>query len=95
MFVKTDWISFTAGLHNSESSKGQMISINLPRAAKIIFHFRVQISLYISTEEIVKRQLFIRGRAFATFLEFEKAFAGCKKSFRRLHAAQFTALLYT
>jgi len=27
----------TAGLHNSESSKGHIININVPRAAKVYF----------------------------------------------------------
>jgi len=27
--------SFSAGLHNSESSKGQVIKINVPQAAKV------------------------------------------------------------
>jgi len=33
-------------------------------------------------EEILEQQLFIRGRAFATFSTVEKALADCKKSFR-------------
>jgi len=33
-------------------------------------------------KEILKRLLLIRGRDFATFITIDKAFAGCKKSFR-------------
>ena len=68
-------------LHNSESSKGQIININLPPAANVYF-----ISMWrfpCSMEEILEQQLLIRGRAFATFSTVEKALAGRKKSFRR------------
>jgi len=39
-------------------------------------------------EEILKRRLFIRGRAFATFSTIEKALVGHKKNFRGSHAAR-------
>jgi len=39
-------------------------------------------------EEILKRQLLMRGREFATFSAIEKAFAGRKKSFRGPYAVQ-------
>jgi len=39
-------------------------------------------------EEILKRQLLIRGRAFATFSSTEKALAGRKKSFRGMYVVQ-------
>jgi len=61
---------YRTGLHNS-SSKGQIISTNLPRAAKVYF-----ISMWrfrYCMEEILERQLLIRGRAFATFSTMEKA----------------------
>jgi len=37
-------------------------------------------------EEILKGQLLIRSRAFATFSTIEKALAGRKKSFRAVRA---------
>ena len=60
--------------HNSESSKGQIVNINLPWVAKVYF-----ISMWrfrCSMEEILERQLHIRGRVFATFSTIEKALAG-------------------
>jgi len=39
-------------------------------------------------EEILERQLFVRGRAFATFSTIEKALAGRKNSFRGPHAGR-------
>jgi len=33
------------GLHNSESSKGQIVNITLPWITKVSFHFDVEISL--------------------------------------------------
>jgi len=52
------------GLHSSESSRGQMINIYMPRAA----------SLFI-LEEILERQLLIPRRTFATFFTIQKALA--------------------
>jgi len=63
-----------AGLHNSESSKGQIININLARAAEVYF-----ISMQIfrcSMENILEQQLLIQGRVFAIFTTIEKALAG-------------------
>jgi len=39
-----------AGLHNSESSKGEIIDINLQQAAKSPFYFDVEISLWYGGE---------------------------------------------
>jgi len=75
-----------AGLHNSESSKGQIINKNLPQDAKVYI-----ISMWkfpCSMEDNVERQLLTRGRAFATFSTIEKALAGRKKSFRRPNVVQ-------
>jgi len=36
-------------------------------------------------EEILERQLLIRGGAFATFFTIETVLAGCKKSFCGMH----------
>ena len=72
----------TRNLHNSESSKGQIININLPRAAKIYF-----ISVWrfrCSMEEIRKGKLIIWSRAFATFLQFRKLSRATRKSFADL-----------
>jgi len=39
-------------------------------------------------EEILKRSLLIRGRAFATFSAIEIALAGSKKTFRGTHSSR-------
>ena len=57
----------TAGLHNSESSKGQIDQHKLAACRKSLFRG--------SVEEILKGQVIIRSRAFATFsaTEFSRA----------------------
>ena len=72
----------TTGLYNSESSKNQIINNDLPQAANA--YFISMWRFHCSMDEILKQQLLIRGRAFATFSTIEKALAGCKKSYRRL-----------
>ena len=56
-----------AGLHNSESSKGQIDQHKLAAGRKSLFRH--------SVEEILKGQVIIRSRAFATFsaTEFSRA----------------------
>jgi len=74
---------FRLGLHNSESSKGQIIKINLPRAAKV--YLISMWRFHCSMEEVLQRQLLIRGRAFATYSTIEKALARrmlCRPCFR-------------
>jgi len=77
---------YRTGLHNSESSKGQVININLPRAAKV--YFISMCRFRCSMEDILEQQFLIRGRAFATFSTIEKALAGRKKSFRGPYVVQ-------
>jgi len=57
-----------AGLHNSESLKGQIDQHTLATGRKSRFG--------CSVEEILKGQLIIRSRAFATFSATEKVPAG-------------------
>jgi len=71
---------YRTGQHNSESSKGQIININLPRVAKVYFIWVWRFRCCM--EEILERQLLNRGRAFATISTIEKALVGHKKSFR-------------
>jgi len=55
-FQDTSKGMYRAGLHNSESSRGQIININWPRATKVCF-----ILIYrfcCSMEEILEQQLF-------------------------------------
>jgi len=59
----------TAGLHNSESSKGQIDQHKFPAGCKSLFRHRV--------EEILKGQVIIRSRAFATFSATEFSRAAC------------------
>jgi len=59
-----------AGLHNSESSKGQIINKNLLRDAK--FYFISMCRFRCSMEQIIGRQLLYRSRAFAEFLQLRK-----------------------
>ena len=56
-----------SGLHNSESSKGQIDQHKLAAGRKSLFRD--------SVEEILKGQVIIRSRAFATFsaTEFSQA----------------------
>jgi len=78
--------SLIPGLHNSGSSKGQIININLLRAAKVYF-----ISMYrfrCSMEEILERQSLIQCLALATFCTIEKTLAGGMKSFREPFVVQ-------
>jgi len=73
------WLSIP-GLHNSESSKGQIIITYLPRTAKV--YTILMLRFPCNVEEIPKCQLLIRSQAFVTFLTIEKPLAGRKKSFR-------------
>ena len=59
--------SFMPGLHNAESSKGQIDQHKLAAGRKSLFRH--------SVEEILKEQVIIRSRAFATFsaTEFSRA----------------------
>jgi len=66
--------------------KDQIINIDLPQAANA--YFISMWRFYCSMEEILKQQLLIRVRAFATFSTIEKALAGRKKSFRRPYIVQ-------
>jgi len=66
--------------HNLESSKGQIINTNLPRTANVYFIWMWRFRC--NMEEILERQLVIRGRDFATFSTIEKPLAGLKKTFR-------------
>ena len=75
-----------AGLHSSESSKGQIIKV-ICRGPQKSISFRCG-RFRCSMEKILERQLLIRGRAFATFSTIAKALAGRKKSFRGPHAAR-------
>ena len=59
----------TAGLHNSESSKGQIDQHKLAAGRKSLFRY--------SVEEILKGQVIIRSRAFATFSATEFSRAAC------------------
>ena len=59
----------TAGLHNSESSKGQIDQHKLAAGRKNLFRH--------SVEEILKGQVIIRSRAFATFSATEFSRAAC------------------
>ena len=61
-------ISLIAGLHNSESSKGQIDQHKLAAGRKSLFRH--------SVEEILKGQVIIRSRAFATFSATEFSRAG-------------------
>jgi len=60
-------LSCTSGLHNSESSKGQIDQQKLAARRKSLFRH--------SVEEILKGQVIIPSRAFATFsaTEFSRA----------------------
>jgi len=58
-----------AGLHNSESSKGQIDQHKLAAGRKSLFRHRV--------EEILKGQVITRSRAFATFSATEFLQAAC------------------
>ena len=71
--TKSDGLT-TTGLHNSESSKGQIDQHKFPAGRKSVFRCNV--------EEILKRQLIVRSWAFATFSTTEKAFPGRKKMSR-------------
>ena len=71
---------YRTGQHNSESSKGQIININLPRAANVYFIWMWKFRC--SVEEILERQLLLRAQAFATFSTIEKTLADLKKPFR-------------
>jgi len=73
---------YRTGQHNSESSKGQIITVNLPRATNVYFIWMSR--LRCSTEEILERQLLIRDRAFSTFSTIEKAPVDLKTTFRGL-----------
>jgi len=48
---------YRTGLHNSRNSKGQIININLPRAAKVYFTSMWRFRCCV--EEILERQLLI------------------------------------
>jgi len=65
--LKDSW----AGLHNSESSKGQIDQHKFAAGRKSLFR--------CNAEEILKEQLIVRSRAFAKFSTTEKAFPGRKK----------------
>jgi len=71
---------YRTGQHNSESSKGQIININLVRAPNVYFIWMWKFRC--SIEEILKRQLLIRDQAFVTFSTIEKTLADLKKPFR-------------
>jgi len=58
-----------AGLHNSESSKGQIDQHKLTVGCKSLFRG--------SVEEILNGQVIIRSRAFATFSATEFSRAAC------------------
>ena len=58
-----------AGLHNSESSKDQIDQHKLAAGRKSLFRH--------SVEEILKGQVIIRSRAFATFSATESSRAAC------------------
>jgi len=60
-------LTFGSGLHNSESSRGQIGQHKLAAGRKSLFRGRV--------EEILKGKVIIRSRAFATFsaTEFSRA----------------------
>jgi len=72
--------------HNSESSKGQIINVNVPRGANAYFIWMWR--LRCSMEEILEWQLLVRGWTFATFSTIEKALAGLKKNFRGTFVVQ-------
>ena len=58
----------------TQISKGQIINIIFPGATKI--YLISMWRFHCSMEEILERQLLIRGRAFATFSTIKKALAG-------------------
>ena len=71
--TRNTWILWwcTSGLHNSESSKCQIDPHEFATSHRSLF--------YCGMEKILKQQLFIKIRAFATFSATEKALMGCKK----------------
>jgi len=67
-----------AGLHNSETSEGQIMNINLPRASKVYF-----ISMWGFRCKIWKKYsgYLFEVKLLQTLSTIEKALAGRKKSF--------------
>ena len=76
-----------AGLHNLESSKGQIININLPWAAKFyLFQCR---DFVVVLKKFFERQLLTGGRAFAKFSTIEKTLATTREAFADRRAARW------
>jgi len=79
--------AYTSVLHNSENSKGQIININLPWAAKF-YLFRCR-DFVVVLKKFFERQLFTGGRAFAKFSTIEKTLATARKAFADRRAARW------
>jgi len=75
------------GLHNSESSKGQTDEHKLAAGRKSLFRH--------SVEEILKGQVIIRSRAFATFSATEFSRAARKDLAGRMYVVQACSMRTT